>query len=998
MKVDVIQTSFAGGEFGPALFGRTDIVQYANACETVQNMLIKSSGSAISTPGTRYVATVSDSTLRTRLINFTFNRSDAYVIEMGDLYMRFYTNRGQVVTKSGTEDLSAITNLIAHYKMNDNVGGTGTTLVLDAVGSYNGTASTITQSLSTTGIVSTAFDLNGLYYVSVADNNDFTRTVSTQPFSFVGWFYYEDNGTVQHLFGKWDQNTPQREYRCYIDSSSLQFQVMDETTDTAALYTADSSFSAGWNFLAITFAGDGTLASDCNIYINAVNVGLSRSVGAGAGYVKMSNTTAPFTIGAMSDGTLKWASKVDNLAFFHIALTSAQVASLYSTTAYQITTVFRESEVFGVQYTQLNDVVWLAHSNHPPQKLVRTSANEWTISNAPILGGPFLDDNTPVTTSSGVSASTITITASATTGTVNLTVSPTNSSLFTLSGSTLGHHNSYWMLGGLVQTNSTTGIQEVGYARITHVINSYTATATVIKNIKLASTVWAEGAWSAVRGYPSKVTFQERRLWFARTNFEPEHEWGSKAFIFEDFALDTQADDDAINIHLASNEANEIQWLAPGKSLIGGTFGGAFVTNSGSSAPITPDNVNASEEVGFGCDSIAPKKIGGFLYFIQRFGKKLREMYYNFDTDTYRATDRTILSPHILGDGVVDMDVVQTPEANLYCVLTSGTLAIMTREIDQEMTAWSKQSTSGTYCSVAVIPSQASAYDEAWVIVERWVNGAQKKYVEYFESPEVPSRQDQCLYLHSALTYDAYDATSTSSATISLSASSGSVTLTSSTAYFNGGMIGKRIRAIDANGSTIGQGQITATASTTSITLSITTTFNALSYVAGRWGVSVASVSGLSHLEAKTVGILADGQEESLTRTVVSGVLTLGSNYWVINVGLSYDQIIFTLPKEAGSQRGTSQGKLQRFNEIAFKVNRSTQNFKYGPDASNLDDLNLAFTPTVTTLYTGVMPPQGGGIAMRGGYTRGAQIYIKNSHPLPIEILSIMGTLETYDK
>jgi len=71
MKVDTIQTSFAGGEFGASLRGRTDIAQYANACEIVQNFLIRPYGSAISTPGTRYVATASDSTLKTRLIPFT---------------------------------------------------------------------------------------------------------------------------------------------------------------------------------------------------------------------------------------------------------------------------------------------------------------------------------------------------------------------------------------------------------------------------------------------------------------------------------------------------------------------------------------------------------------------------------------------------------------------------------------------------------------------------------------------------------------------------------------------------------------------------------------------------------------------------------------------------------------------------------------------------------------------------------------------------------------
>lgn len=1208
MKVDTIQPSFTAGEIGPQLLGRVDIAQYANACETVQNMLPRSYGPIISMPGTRYVATVSDSTLRTRLIKFVFNRTDAYVIEMGDLYMRFFTNRGQVVTQNGTEDLSTYSaNLKAHWKLNDNVGGTGTTTVLDAVGAgtHNGTASTITSTLSTTGVVAQAFELAGLYHVSADDHADYTRTVSTQPMTWLAWAYYQNNGANQAILtkpGEYELSVDSTDklsfkvtsgeantvlllhtdgtdgsttftdsssgakaitangnaqidtafkkfgtgsglfdgtgdYLTAADSADWDFGTGDFTIDTwvrfstvsstqaicdvgkggvaggkgvlirwvsssnswivninnstvfdtgdtiaadtwyhlaltrsgstaylfrdgilkasvanstnisgsteglfvgidqplevplngwldefrivkgqaiwtaaftpagdayvsaaTNIYKVDAAITKGWHLFGVVFVGDGTLATDCAIYVDGKIA--TATFTADAGYVKMSDTANIFRIGATNAaGANIWQRMLDNIALIHQALTSAQIATLYTTSAYQLTTVFKENEVWDVHYTQLNDVIWLTHPSHPPQKLIRTSANSWTIADAPILGGPFLDANTPILTSTNVSATSITITPSATTGTVNLTVSPTNASLFTKSGGTLGHHGSYWMVGGLAQTNVTTGLQEEGYARITNVVNSYTATATVIKNLKGASTIWAEGAWSAVRGYPGKVALQGRRLWFGRSSYEPQKEWGSKVFEFENFALDSADDSDGLNLSLSSNESNEIKWLSGGKSLLAGTFGGAFITSSGSTGQsITPDNATASEEVGFGSEAVIPRRVGNYLYYIQRFGRKLRELFYNWEQDTYKSVDRTILAPTVLGDGVVDMDVQNYPETVLCCVLTSGTLATMTREIDQEVTAWAQQTTSGTYTSIAVIPSQADSYDEAWVIVDRWVQGNRKKYVEYFENIKVPDRQDQCLYLHSALTYDAHEVTSLSNVTISLSASTGSVTLTSSSAYFTGAMVNKRLMIMNAAGTSLGEGTITATSSTTSITLSITTTFNSLSNPSGLWGVSVSSVSGLDHLEAKTVGILADGLTESLTRTVASGKVTLGSDYFVVSVGLSYDKIFLTVKKEIQEPRGTMQGKWQRFSNVAFKVNRSTQDFKYGPDSSNLDNIVLAITPTVTTLYTGILPPQAGGIAMRGGFFRGAQVYVKNSNPLPLEVLSIMGELDTYDR
>jgi hypothetical protein len=796
-KVDFIQTSFAGGEFGPDIFGRTDIASYQNACKTVENFIVRSYGPVISMPGTTYIGTVSSSTTKCRLIKFVFNRNDSYVIEMGPLYFRFYTNQGIVIT-------------------------TGT--------------------------------------------------------------------------------TP-----------------------------------------------------------------------------------------------------------FHLAH------------------VYTESEIEEVQFNQLNDVIWLTHKNHPPQRLIRRAAASWTISDFPFLGGPFLDENVPDITSSGVTASTITITASATAGTINITVSPTNSSLFTVSGSTLGHKNSYWMIGGLAQTNSTTGLQEMGYVKITYVTNSYTATATVLKNLKAttATTHWAEGAWNSVRGYPASVTLHERRLWFARTNYEPQKLWGSKVFEYDNFSLDTQADDDGMNLDLASNESNEIQWLSSGKSLIAGTFGGAFVVNSGSSEPITPSNANASEQIGFGSSSIAPKRIGNFLYYAQRFGKKIREMFYVWDLDTYKAVDRTILSPHILGEGVREMDVMQNPESVLFCVLTNGTLATMTREQDQDVTAWARQVTDGTYTSIAIIPSQSFLYDEVWVIVERWINGVQKKYIEVFDPLEPPQRQDYCNYLHSTLFYDAFDTTTTSTILISLSATAGSVTITASGPAFTQAHVGKRIRTMDPLDGTIwGEGTITATAGTTGCTITCTLAFDAVDYSGGEWGISVTTLSGLDHLEEENVSVLADGGTDKPSKVVSSGSITLANDYFVVAVGLPYDQKLRLLPKELGSVRGTSQGKKQRINEVAFKLYRSHRGFYVGGTETELDVVSYIESTTEEIYYTGTIPnphfilqrissrdpstlmgmPEVlfsgvvANITFQDDYQYGSEIFIKNSDPLPVEFISIIGTLDTFDK
>jgi len=180
----------------------------------------------------------------------------------------------------------------------------------------------------------------------------------------------------------------------------------------------------------------------------------------------------------------------------------------------------------------------------------------------------------------------------------------------------------------------------------------------------------------------------------------------------------------------------------------------------------------------------------------------------------------------------------------------------------------------------------------------------------------------------------------------------------------------------------------------------------------------------MDHLEGETVNVLADGGTDKPSKTVATGVVTLAYDYFVVNCGLSFDQIIRTLPKEAGSERGTSQGKKQRINEVSFKVYRSHKGFYVGGSEDSLDVVSYIESTTEEILYTGTIPNTDfvlervsyrdpatsmgtpeilysgviPNITFRDDYQYGSQIYVKNSDPLPLELLSIISSLETFDK
>ena len=105
--VNTFQTNFTSGEITPKLAGHIDFDKYSNGTETMENLVVQTQGGATRRPGTRFVAEVKDSSKSTRLISFEFNITQSYCIEVGENYMRFFKDQGQIVEAS--KSISAIT-------------------------------------------------------------------------------------------------------------------------------------------------------------------------------------------------------------------------------------------------------------------------------------------------------------------------------------------------------------------------------------------------------------------------------------------------------------------------------------------------------------------------------------------------------------------------------------------------------------------------------------------------------------------------------------------------------------------------------------------------------------------------------------------------------------------------------------------------------------------------------------------------------------------------
>ena len=602
----------------------------------------------------------------------------------------------------------------------------------------------------------------------------------------------------------------------------------------------------------------------------------------------------------------------------------------------------------------------------------------------------------------------VSLTLSATTGSVTVTAGAAHFEA-SMVGETIvaydGNHNPSTVLGRLTIDSYVDTTHVTGTVTITFSTTSYIAERWAVSSPKVFSalvksvlstgvgtttTEWADAQWSDSRGWPSRCAYVDRHLYLARTSTKKTGYWRSKPFIYDDFEPGTGLDDDGISEELP--ESNDINWLFGGRRLVIGTDVGDFsVSGTGGSSP-TAGDLDAKRQTNWGSEPIVPERVGSFGYYVQEKGRKLRELTYSFQEDAYKAPDMTVVSEHITKSGIKDTSYQRNPYSILYCVLNNGKIAAMTREADQEALGWTPLDTDGLFESVATIRHPTEDYDITYVIVNRTINGATKRYIERFEDPQIPDRQDMNFYLDCGLRYNAYN--DVTGGALTLSGTTGTVTATAGSAVFASGDVGRRIRAIDADGNLLGELEITVFTNSTNVDGTVTQTFSTTSYAQALWGLSVTSISGLTHLEAESVKILADGAPVT-DKTVSSGAITLDASAFVVAVGLGYTSRWENMAIESGSATGTSQGKLKRIYQCGFKFFKSL-GMKVGSDSNHLKDLPLDTTTVngVEQVFTGLVPP----VPLDFTFENEGHVVIEQSKPLPMCIVAVLPLLETNDK
>ena len=172
------------------------------------------------------------------------------------------------------------------------------------------------------------------------------------------------------------------------------------------------------------------------------------------------------------------------------------------------------------------------------------------------------------------------------------------------------------------------------------------------------------------------------------------------------------------------------------------------------------------------------------------------------------------------------------------------------------------------------------------------------------------------------------------------------------------------------------------------------TTFNFLDSQLSYDGSAVTTISGLAHLEGQTVSILADGATHP-DKTVSSGSITLERSASKVKVGLSYTSLLQTMRIDAGGENGTSQSKTKRIYEITARLYESI-GVEIGPDLNNME--RIPFRSSANKMDSGINVFTGDKeIEFRGNYETDGFIFVRQTQPLPLTILSLYPKLQTND-
>lgn len=431
------------------------------------------------------------------------------------------------------------------------------------------------------------------------------------------------------------------------------------------------------------------------------------------------------------------------------------------TTPYEIVSPYAEAELDALVTASVNDVVYVASANRWPKKLSRLAHNNWTLTDAEFFDGPYepINENP---------AALLTVTGSPTTG---ASVTFTWSAGVALTALDVGRHvraqfRGWWVWGTIAAVASALqctvlikGGKDDDDPENTEDDDKDGSKTDVDDDIiPSASTsyTWRLGEFSPSNPlrFPRKVEVIEGRVAWSRTAAKTRGVFATQSNFVDRFTPSLQdgtvAEDNGLSVELLGG-ADPVLWLNDAYRLQVGTAAGIrTVGSSDSGVPMSARSVSSRREVQFGASEVQPVTVGTSTVYAGRAGKRLYDMFYDFNTNSLNANNLSVMSEHMLASRLKEMAYQDLPESILWLRTGDGKLRGVTLEKAEKIVGFHAHEIGGFVESILTLPG--AERDELIMIVRRTVGASTYRSVETLDGPFEYIEQADAFFVDSGIT------------------------------------------------------------------------------------------------------------------------------------------------------------------------------------------------------------------------------------------------------
>ena len=666
----------------------------------------------------------------------------------------------------------------------------------------------------------------------------------------------------------------------------------------------------------------------------------------------------------------------------------------------ELTTPYLEQDLFALDLgTQSADVLWIFHPNYPPAVVERLSANSWAYSlslpgqkpgQAPYRGTLDVVKTGYSALGQSITAITAANPCVVTVATTTYTFAAGSRVYINLVAGMVELNQGEFLVASPVQNaNGTFSFSLVDPDTGTPVNSSgfiaYTSGGFVAQVVPMFSTPGT---------YPACGTLYQERLCVGGALNTPTQMNGSVQDDYPDFISDPNAEDYAIQFTLVSNKLDQIlNMVGTPNALLIGTAGGAWVMVGSNGSSLSQTNVDAAKQSNIGVSPLQPQLVNDAAIFVSRSTRIVTFLTFDFVTDQWSPIDLTRLNRSItLGptqaqSGIIQTAFQQEPYPIFWAVRNDGQLLGLVFNKQDQVYAWFRINMPGGLVESVAVISGANQEDQVAIVVNRTVNGATVRYVEYFMPQELFHQLSNAYFVQGGQQLKGLPAAAITGITNS------SPTIVTAPAHgFSNGM---QVMISGVQGMTqINQDATEAytiagvAANTFQLVGMDSTGFGV--YSGGGQAIQVFNqVTGLSYLIGQTVTAVGDGALILQPTLVTGDAINLPYYANLITIGIPYGVTIQPTNPVLASHGSTTRGMSQKIDSVTLSLYESMGG-QFGTDLDNMYDI------TYGTGQRSQQPSMSTGEYVRdtdGDWNREATFYVTQSDPFPFTLRGIVFSL-----